>query len=377
MSPPARRLRKRLLAHYGRARRDLPWRRSRDPYAIWISEIMLQQTRVESVIPYYKRWMARFPDVVALAAAEVDDVLHAWEGLGYYSRARNLHRAAREVRDRFAGNLPSDPTVLRTLPGIGPYTAGAIASIAFGVVTPAVDGNAKRVLARLLDLPAPTAAELQRHAAALVDSDRPGDFNQALMELGATVCTPRSPRCPACPLRSWCVARARGTVLDRPERAVRRPVPHRAFAVGVVVDADGRVLVRRRPEEGLLGGLWEFPAAEIDEADSVEQGRRLALHAAMGPGSHLAGMALDVVHHAFTHFRATYHAYLFVADGSMPETGRGGRWLRPEGFEGLAFPVAQRKIWARTEQALAYDSGREGSAAYALQRSRTNGSVRG
>jgi A/G-specific adenine glycosylase len=377
MSPPARSLRTRLLAHYRRARRDLPWRRTRDPYAIWISEIMLQQTRVESVIPYYRRWMERFPDVAALAGAEVDDVLHAWEGLGYYSRARNLHRAAQEVRDRFAGDLPSDPAALRTLPGIGPYTAGAIGSIAFGVVTPAVDGNVKRVLARLLDLPAPTAAELHRHAAALVDPDEPGDFNQALMELGATVCTPRSPGCTVCPLRSWCLARVRGTVLDRPERPVRSAIPHRAFAVGVVVDADGRVLVRRRPEDGLLGGLWEFPGAEVGGAHSVDAGSRLALHAAMGPASHPAGMALDVVHHAFTHFRASYHAYLFVTDRSMPETGRdASRWLSPEGLERLAFPVAQRKIWARARRALSNESVQVAST-YATRELRTNGSIQG
>jgi A/G-specific adenine glycosylase len=339
---------------------------------------MLQQTRVESVIPYYRRWMERFPDVAALARADMDDVLHAWVGLGYYSRARNLHRAAREVRDRFGGDLPSDPAVLRSLPGIGPYSAGAIASIAFGVVTPAVDGNVKRVLARLLDLPAPTATELRRHAAALVDPHRPGDFNQALMELGATICTPRSPDCPACPLLSGCVALARGTVLQRPERMVRPAVPRRVFAVGVVVDAQGRVLVRRRPEEGLLGGLWEFPAMEVGGADGVEEGSRLAVRSATEPwSSHLAGKALDAVHHAFTHFRASYHAYLFVADGSMLETGEGvGRWFSPEGLDGLALPVAQRRIWVRARRALS-DARVQAAFAHSLRGPLVNGSVQG
>jgi A/G-specific adenine glycosylase len=182
-----RSLRRALLAFYDARRRDLPWRRDPDPYRVWVSEVMLQQTRVDAVVPYYERWLRRFPTVAALASAEPDDVLRAWEGLGYYARARNLHRAARVVREHHHGAVPSEPSALRALPGVGDYTAGAIASIAFGRAEPAVDGNVRRVLARLLDVAAPAPARLRKVAAALVPSERPGDFNQALMELGATV----------------------------------------------------------------------------------------------------------------------------------------------------------------------------------------------
>ncbi|MBA3584678.1 MAG: A/G-specific adenine glycosylase, partial [Gemmatimonadetes bacterium] len=245
-----------LLAWYDRQQRDLPWRRERDPYRVWVSEVMLQQTRVETVLPYYERWMKRFPALDDLADADPEDVLRAWSGLGYYARARNLHRAAMTVRERHGAVLPNDAARLRELPGVGAYTAGAVASIAFGRPEPAVDGNARRVLCRLFDLASPSAAELFRRAAALVDPDRPGDFNQALMELGATVCRPRAPRCARCPLARGCRARARGTAEYRPRARSGGPVP--AFRVGtaVVVSSRGRFLLGRRPPRGLLGGLW-------------------------------------------------------------------------------------------------------------------------
>ena len=207
-------IRRRLLSAYDVGKRDLPWRGEEDPYRIWVSEVMLQQTRVETVVPYYRAWMDRFPTVEALAEADEDEVLRAWQGFGYYSRARRLREGARVVRERFGGCLPRSSLELRDLPGVGEYTAGAVASIAFGEVVPAVDGNVKRVLARLFDVPTPSPAELRALAADLVDPKRPGDFNQALMELGATVCTPRAPLCGECPLDSICLALERGTVND-------------------------------------------------------------------------------------------------------------------------------------------------------------------
>jgi len=196
---------------------------------------MLQQTRVEAVIPYYRRWLARFPDWPSLAGATDDEVLLAWKGLGYYGRARNLHRTAQVVCERFGGRPPRDPRELRSLPGVGEYTAGAVASIAFGRKVPAVDGNVRRVLSRLLDVGDPTPARLRDEATRLIDPDRPGDFNEALMELGATICTPRSPRCDACPVADECGALAAGTVAERPLRRVRRRVPRVEYAVAVVV----------------------------------------------------------------------------------------------------------------------------------------------
>lgn len=327
-----------LLGFFDARARPLPWRETSDPYAIWVSEIMLQQTRVETVIPYWERWMERFPHVDALASAEEGEVLKAWEGLGYYSRARNLRRGAAVVRDRFGGDLPRAPETLREVPGIGPYTAGAVASIAFGVATPAVDGNVRRVLARLLDEPKPTDAWLRDRAGELVDPDRPGDFNQALMELGATVCTPRSPNCTGCPVATACAARAAGTVDERPEPKKRKPVPARVFAVRVdVVVGDGgqwKVRMRQRPSEGLLGGMWEFPAREMTE----EKGEAL-FGAAVGPGE-----ALDPVAHVFSHFRAEYHARVRELPAAEPSEGR---WVGEDEIESLPLPVAQQKIAAQ------------------------------
>lgn len=327
-------LRRDLLAFYDARARDLPWRRTDDPYAIWVSEIMLQQTRVETVIPYFERWMERFPDVAALAAADEGDVLKAWEGLGYYRRARNLHRAAARVREGPDGALPTTARELRRLPGVGAYTAGAVASIAFGEAVPAVDGNVRRVLARLFDLAAPAARELESLAGALVDDRRPGDFNQALMELGATVCTPRSPSCPGCPVRAHCLARRRGTVAERPVATPRRPVPREVCDVVVVRAApSGLLLMRRRPDEGLLAGLWEFP-----DAAAVEGELEVPLD---------GHVPLDPVEHAFSHLRVTYRPVVVTLDdATRPSVAAPYRWVDEGDRAELALPVAMQRILA-------------------------------
>ena len=231
--------RRALLDHFDRRRRPLPWRKGRTPYRVMVSEFMLQQTRAETVVPYYDRWLRRFPGWEALADAPADDVLLAWKGLGYYRRARSLHRTAMIVRERYGGRLPEDPAELRTLPGVGEYTAGAVASIAFGLPVPAVDGNVRRVLSRLMDVGDPTATLLRDEATRLLDPERPGDFNEAMMELGATVCTPRSPRCDDCPVRPHCIADKAGTVSDRPLARQRRPLPRVAYVTAVVVRGGG------------------------------------------------------------------------------------------------------------------------------------------
>jgi A/G-specific adenine glycosylase len=378
-------LQRALLSHFDEHRRDLPWRRTSDPYAVWVSEVMLQQTRVEAVVPYYERWLARFPTVEALSAADLDDVLKTWEGLGYYARARNLHAAARLVRERHAGDLPSDPRELQRLPGVGEYTAGAIASIAFGVPAPAVDGNVRRVLARLYDLEEPTSGQLRRIAAALVPADRPGDFNQALMELGATLCTPRSPRCDACPLVALCRARALGVQEDRPHAAAKRAVPERVIATAVVDDGDGRLLLVKRPRHGLLGGLWEFPGQEVETGEEPERvARRVALAWAgnVPPAREGAaddrphergelnpGGGLPAVRHTFSHFRAVYRPFRFTlaqgrggaggrtaeegtgpppSGGHLPAGGAAGAgealWADRDVIDELALAKAQRRI---------------------------------
>ncbi|HEU4728671.1 MAG TPA: A/G-specific adenine glycosylase [Kofleriaceae bacterium] len=265
-----------VVGHYAKVQRDLPWRRTRDPYAIWVSEIMLQQTRVATVIPYWERWMARFPTVSALAGAPLDDVLAAWAGLGYYSRARNLHAGAREVDARFGGTLPSSAAELRAVPGIGPYTAGAIASIAFGERAPLVDGNVARVLARVFAIEHDVkssagtralwsaAGELMR---ALPGTAAPGDLNQGLMELGATICAPTQPRCLVCPLRDDCAAARAGRQDELPVVAARKKQSELPILARTVVwiEADGEIVLARRTPDGLFGGLWELPPFELAE----------------------------------------------------------------------------------------------------------------
>ena len=349
---------------------------------MWVSEIMLQQTRVETAIPYYARWMERFPTVEALADVDEETVLKAWEGLGYYSRARNLRRSALIVRERLGGVLPQDSQGLKTLPGIGEYTAGAIASIAHGEVVPAVDGNVRRVLSRLFDLEDPTAAILRKRAGELVDPDRPGDWNQALMELGATVCTPRTPRCTVCPLAEECRALAEGTQELRPASKRRPRVRTVSYAVLVALDPAGQLLMVRRPADALLGGLWEFPAVEIGAEDLAPKagahgGAPGRARGAPGRARGAPGRALRVgtqlhdrcqarledlgvrlpsgavrfdvlpeVRHAFTHLKAVYHPMLVVGARSWHAEGIRSEhaWVLPERLEHLPLPVAQRKI---------------------------------
>lgn len=343
--PPADALgvvRRALLDHYDARRRSLPWRGERDPYRVLVSEVMLQQTRVETVLGYYDTWLERFPDVEALAAATPDDVLKAWEGLGYYRRARNLQGAARVVREELGGELPSTYEGLRALPGVGEYTAGAVASIAFGEQVPAVDGNVRRVLSRLYDEPAPTAPWLRERAGELVDPVRPGDWNQALMELGATVCTPRGPRCDRCPVAEWCLARERGTQEERPAPVAKRAPRKAVFAVAVIHRRE-RVLLVRRPPDGLLGGMWAFPEVEVAvENDAAAAAGTVAEE--LGANAVGAGEPLPVCPHRFTHLDATYVPFLFGARGLSTTGSAGVTWLRLSEPAGVALPVAQRRI---------------------------------
>ena len=325
MSPPRRReapaaaplppperlhaLRTGLLSWYDRHRRDLPWRRTRDPYAIWLSEVMLQQTQVSTVIPYWERFLARFPTVEALARAPLEEVLTGWKGLGYYTRARNLHLAAQELVTRFQGRLPSTAAELLTLPGFGRYTAGAVASIAFGEPAPLVDGNVARVLSRLFaveGLPGDRVREarLWALATALVPGERPGDFNQALMEHGATVCRPDNPTCLLCPVREECLAWRQGRVAELPPARVRAPPKEMTLALAVWTH-DGRVLLARRAEKGLFGGLWELPAAETDAEPTPAQATE-RLSQALGTSVHVEG-ALGTVRRQLTHRTLTLH----------------------------------------------------------------------
>jgi A/G-specific adenine glycosylase len=301
-----------LLDWYDAHRREMPWRGHPDPYAVWVSEIMLQQTQVETVRGYFARFLAAFPSVGALASAPQQAVLKAWEGLGYYSRARNLQKAAQAVTA--AGDaLPTAAAAWAALPGVGAYTAAAIASICFGEPAPVVDGNVARVFARFLCRPddfrkpaarAALAAWLQPH---IEDSRRPGDFNQAVMDLGATVCTPRAPACESCPLAEGCAARRAGRQTDFPVKPPKRTPPLRAYAAALVRDADGRVLFVQRPADGLLGGLWELPNLPVQGEPAPRDALR-ALRLQTGLSARRAAR-LGTVKHAFTHFTQLLHVF--------------------------------------------------------------------
>ena len=312
-----------LLTWYQQNARELPWRDHPDPYAVWISEIMLQQTRVETVIPYYQRWMQRFPNIASLAAASQQDVLTAWEGLGYYSRARNLHHAARVIMQEHGGRLPQDLKALRRLPGIGRYTAGAIASIAFNMDEPALDGNIRRVLARLYDVveparSAPGERRLWELAAANLPSGQAGVYNQALMDLGSTLCTPRSPDCPRCPLNSLCQARLRGVQEQRPVIQPRPATPHYTVTAAVI-ERRGRFLIAQRPPDGLLGSLWEFPGGKLRPGEDLATCLKREISEELAAEIQV-GSPIGVYRHAYTHFRITLHAFCCrLVDGCQPQ----------------------------------------------------------
>ncbi|MCX7939638.1 MAG: A/G-specific adenine glycosylase [Thermoflexales bacterium] len=335
-----------LLRWFDANKRPLPWRTEpRDPYRVWVSEVMLQQTQARTVIPYFERWMARFPTVQALAEASLDEVLKMWEGLGYYSRARNLHRAARHAVTHYGGALPRAAEALRALPGVGRYTAGAIASIAFNQRTPVVDGNVRRVLCRLFARA--DDADIWALAESLLPEDRPGAFNEALMELGALVCTPRAPRCAICPLRRLCAARAAGTpeAFPAPRRSSSTPLVRVQTAVIVAGDA---VLMGQRPAEGLLGGLWEFISSELrdppQESLAMMVERRVGLDVSAAPAT-----LLGETRHAFTHFRLVRTVWLLHLDAQPAPTRKHGyarvQWVRLDELPQLALTRSDRRVW--------------------------------
>jgi A/G-specific adenine glycosylase len=341
-----------LLTWFDRHRRDLPWRRTRDPYGIWLSEVMLQQTRVETVLPYYARFLERFPTARHLAAAPLEEVLALWSGLGYYRRARQLHAAAQRVVAE-GGEFPRTLEGLRALPGIGDYTAAAVASIAFGVVTPVLDGNVERVLARQLALaesPKSSGARSRLLAAAesLLDPVRPGDSNQALMELGATLCTPRNPKCLLCPVASGCRAAAEGNPEHYPVARTKREVERRRLVVAVVEDAHGVLLFRRPDDSELLAGTWELPWVE------EEAGEAGAALAARYGGRWRLGPLLAEVRHGIT-FRdlavAVHRAELEMTGEIRERSGeteaREAGWFDAEGRAGLPLSSLVGKVLKR------------------------------
>lgn len=333
-----------LLAWYDANARVLPWRARgtavAEPYRVWLSEIMLQQTTVQAVKAYFEKFVALWPTVEALATAPLDDVLKAWAGLGYYARARNLHACAKDVVSRFGGRFPATEEALRSLPGIGPYTAGAIAAIAFGGRHAAVDGNVERVISRIyaIETPLPLSKpEIRAKAQALVPEQRAGDFAQAMMDLGATICTPRQPNCLICPWTEHCAGRISGLAPTLPRKAPKKAVPTRRGVAFWVAREDGAVLLRRRPEKGLLGGMMEVPSTQWSaKVTDAEAQAPLAAAWRKLPGK---------VEHTFTHFQLELTVWLAenVIDGALRDDGD-YRWTKRQDLAGEALPTVMRKV---------------------------------
>ncbi len=363
-------LSQRVLAWYQHNARPLPWRvppardweeqaaipqTFPDPYRVWVSEIMLQQTQVETVIPYYERWLLRFPTLADLASASEQEVLSVWEGLGYYSRARNLLRAARQVVAENNGLLPSDRQALERLPGIGRYTAGAIASISFGKDEPALDGNIRRVLARVFDLRQPARSpegekKLWEYAAENCPPGQAGDYNQALMDLGALVCTLHQPGCQQCPLAQQCSARELGVQEERPVTISHAPVPHFTVTAGVI-ERNGLVLIARRPSQGLLGGLWEFPGGKQQPGEDLPSCLQRELQEELGIDS-VVGDLLGVYQHAYTHFKVTLHAFFCQIASGEPQALHASEihWAQPTTLGDFPMGKIDRRIARRLER---------------------------
>jgi A/G-specific adenine glycosylase len=345
-----------LLAWYDRHRRALPWRappgERTDPYRVWLSETMLQQTTVKAVAPYYARFLARWPDLKALAAASLDEILAAWAGLGYYARARNMHACARALVERYAGQFPASESALRELPGIGAYTAAAIAAIAFDQCTTPVDGNIERVIARLYALATPLPAgkaEIARHARALTPASRAGDFAQALMDLGATICTPKNPACALCLWKESCVAHARGEAELLPRRAPKRDGELRRGAAFVARRADDRVLLRTRPARGLLGGMAEVPttawAVDFHLSQALAAAPRFHLPLPSGQTEVLWRRLPGAVRHVFTHFPLELTVYRAEVPRQAAAPA-GMRWTAVAELGNEALPSLMRKVVA-------------------------------
>jgi A/G-specific adenine glycosylase len=345
-----------LLDWYYKNKRDLPWRQADSPYEIWVSEIMLQQTRVDTVIPYYERFLAAFPTVYNLADANQQQVLKLWEGLGYYSRGRNLHQAAKMVVDKFEGSIPSDYNTITELKGIGPYTAAAVLSIAFDKKHAVVDGNVIRVLTRYYGIEedirsGKTKKKIQSFADDLIPFDKPGDFNQAVMELGATVCTPKNPLCNQCPLSSDCVAYQTVKTETIPYKSPAKKIPHHQIAVGLIVNQQNELLIALRPNDAMLGGLWEFPGGKKESGESLTQTVQRELEEELGVEVNVFDKFKELKH-AYSHFKITLHAYwcVITAGNPKPISGKELRWVSLSEIDQHPFPKANKTLIDELQQ---------------------------
>jgi len=351
MKDPVHEIGRKLVAWFRKNQRALPWRRDYSPYAVWVSEVMLQQTQVIKVIPYFEKWMEHLPDPAAVAKAEEGQLLRLWEGLGYYSRVRNLQKAAQKIVQEHGGRIPSDEKALRQLPGIGPYTAAAVLSLAFNSDVPVVDGNAERVATRILDLDRPVKTTESRKVIEetlreWLPKGKAREFNQAVMELGATVCRPLHPACKACPIKPFCRAHRIGTVLQRPVRAPRTPTEAVTAAIGIIGD-DGKVFIQKRPPDGLMAHLWEFPGGKVKGKESPEECLHRELREELGVRVSILEKVAEI-QHAYTKFRVRLHAFRCELDPPAQKMKLGaaveGRWVSLDELDDFAFPSANRRL---------------------------------
>lgn len=342
-------IRSALTVWYNKNRRKLPWRAAKNPYHIWVSEIMLQQTQVNTVIPYFQRFCEKFPNIHALAAADLQTVLKLWEGLGYYSRARNFHKAAKIVVKQHGGVVPDEREIFLALPGVGDYIAAAVLSIAFDQPLAVVDGNVKRVFARLFEIDAAVNVSasykiFKTFANELLDVDDPGTFNQAVMELGALVCKPANPDCGICPLSGWCQALAHEKLEAFPVKQKKAPVPHHHMTVGVIFKKD-KVLIVQRPEEKMLGGLWEFPGGRLKAKEKAEDACKRIITEKVNLNVAIESK-LTRIQHAYTHFKIT--ADIFICNLVTGRVRRNGptdhRWVTLSALEKYPFPGSNHKF---------------------------------
>lgn len=338
-----------LLDWYQNQKRDLPWRQTRDPYFIWVSEIMLQQTQVKKVIPYYRKWISAFPTIKKLAESPESRVLKLWEGLGYYSRAKNLRRAARIVESDYGGKVPGSYDEILKLPGVGHYSAGAILSIAFAKQTTALDGNAIRVLARLFLLPENGVSRVslnrvRQTAEKLLPRSAPGDFNQALMELGAGVCSPKKPACPVCPVERWCQSRELGEQENYPPPKKRLPAKKIEVSAAVIL-RNGKTYIQQRPHKGLMGGLWEFPGGKREKSESMENCLLREIREELSVDV-VIQKKLMTIKHSYTQFRVTLHVYFcrLPRGRILAKCCEQWKWASLKDLESFPFPAANARI---------------------------------
>jgi len=343
-----------LLNWYQDHKRQMPWRGEADPYKIWISEIMLQQTRVDQATPYFQNFISLFPTVYDLAEAEQQEVLKAWEGLGYYSRARNLHAASKMVVKEFNGKVPESYDEIIKLKGIGPYTAAAVTSIAFNKPNAVVDGNVIRVLTRYYGIEDDTRStktrrKVQEFANELIDEENPGDFNQAMMELGSEICTPSNPDCQHCPVQSGCVATKMAKTEVIPYKSPAKKKPHHIIGVGIIErERDDKILIALRPNDAMLGGMWEFPGGKQKDGESIQKTIERELEEELGVEVK-AYKELMNLKHAYSHFSITMHAWFctLISGEPKPKESQEVRWVSRDQLQEFPFPKANKVLTER------------------------------